>query len=400
MTNAAVQSIAPAQAPTTLHTVLYPTTQAAPCEIDNYPYGPTQVTKKQYWVETATRGLKNGKMRVVTRVQNPKTGTWGAPKVGAFADLAFLYIDADTGSIEGASISVGSTSAIKAFKATWYDVLPADLQAKLEVIEKRDAKLNENVWEDTVPSQPIAEPDQVQDAPYTPAPVVEVPAEVPVEVPAEVVTPVEETVEQFEPFPAVPADTVFAKVLQDVNLQAQGLDASLIKVPGKGYVLRYDNVDICEPSNLKFIQGLLAKQERALENEKDYFEGLVKKLTAPKPAKAAKASVVNPTAAGKSDNYYRPQRAKGDSYEIQPQAVALPVRANSKIGAIIDALKAGLAVSEIATVLNDASADEAYVQGRVTKRGYGIRKADGILTLIEPEPASTADAATAVEAVA
>ena len=62
---------------------------------DDYPYGRRLRCKRAAWVETATKGAKNGEQRFVTRTTNPRRAieTWNNPKRGTYSQIIVLYLD-------------------------------------------------------------------------------------------------------------------------------------------------------------------------------------------------------------------------------------------------------------------------------------------------------------------
>lgn len=360
------------------HTVLSGhTNQATAYRIDDHPYNKNSevLCRKEFWVETATKGMKSGKQRIMTRTSNPSAGhTWNAPKAGAFFDLAFLFINAESGDIEGAGINVGSIAEIAAFKSEWYDILPANLQAKLEDIEAQTVAIDNVIANSGAPA-PIAAPAVTPV--IAPAAEIEIVAELEPETPAEPevqLTPVTPdpvpapvTVEAPDPVQPQP---VFNQVLTDVRQQCAGLEVSLINVPGRGYILRSDNTDLCDPTNLNAIQKLLNKQERALANGKDYFAEVLAKKQNQAQAQPRQGT----------------RRSKNTPIRIEPKAALLSVKAGTKIAKMIDMMAVGATIDELLAEINpNKSSLRVYFTWDLPQKGYGVEERDGVFHLLYPD---------------
>ena len=72
--------------------------------VDDYPYGFKLRCKIRYWIET--KG-KNGQ-RMMTQTTNPKAAgeRWNKPKASTYSDLRVLYIEDETGHVQGAALSI------------------------------------------------------------------------------------------------------------------------------------------------------------------------------------------------------------------------------------------------------------------------------------------------------
>lgn len=87
--------------------------------IDDYPFGRTLRCFKRIWVETATKGTKEGQQRVVYQTTNravnrdkdsydsapmDKPYAWNKPKAGIYGSIQILWIDEETGHVEIAGL--------------------------------------------------------------------------------------------------------------------------------------------------------------------------------------------------------------------------------------------------------------------------------------------------------
>ena len=75
-------------------------TEQTPYTVQDYPYGFTQRTKAQYWIDTTTKG-----QRIIFRTLNPKTQQWNKVKPSVYSDILVLYKNLDNGHIENIGLS-------------------------------------------------------------------------------------------------------------------------------------------------------------------------------------------------------------------------------------------------------------------------------------------------------
>jgi hypothetical protein len=62
--------------------------------VEDYPYGYVLRCSIRYWLETATKGAKNGQMRFVSQTTNPKRGdVWNKPKGSTYFLWGVMYLD-------------------------------------------------------------------------------------------------------------------------------------------------------------------------------------------------------------------------------------------------------------------------------------------------------------------
>jgi hypothetical protein len=65
--------------------------------VDDYPYGYRLRCQIRYWVDTATKGAKNGQQRFMSQTTNPKVDgiMWNKPKGSTYSPMVWMYLDDD-----------------------------------------------------------------------------------------------------------------------------------------------------------------------------------------------------------------------------------------------------------------------------------------------------------------